>query len=568
MKISRTLQTSTIVAALALAWPLAHAEMPSVQAVIQYTGNQAGGGNGGYPPVGNSSIVYPNKAFVEDGSGYLYSATAGGGGYAMATNTYSVAGQGELFYRYRPAGGQEILDRGIDTGNLRPKQMTYASNGSLYSIEGTTANQGGLRRYTPGVGWQVLAVTPFGITTPWIEGADGRMFNIRGGNRDVYAVEKDGTGGVQLIHTLDSTATSRGTLMLSHSNGRLYGFGTILRNTGGGNAWRPLVFSILPNGTDMQVHRESIGDFGTAGGGLSVSGLVEAADGRLYGSTPQGGANGTGVLFRLNPDGSDYQELHVFGPTVANIDGMVPTSLARGADGHIYGTTQNGGVNGNGVVFRWNTVSNTYQALYAFSALTAHTPMGNNTGTNLDGTQPLGLMRASDGTLYGMARLGGQRGWGTVFRFNPGDEVPVFRYRPRITLNATALSNVGAGFPTAANTVAVGREVTFSWTSELVSNCVASTTAPGNPWNGSRPDTSTSDRHTPTQVGRWTYSLICQSGDPVNFPDPVVGSFTIDVEAVTPPTETGGNGGGGALGWLAGPLALLGALAWRRRRRA
>lgn len=566
MKHIRNLHTLTAAAALALAWPLAHAEMPSVQAVIQYTGNQASGGNGAFPPSGNSSVVYPSTAFVEGAGGYLYSATSSGGGYVVTTNNEGV---GELFYRYSPAGGQEILDRGIDTANLRPKQMTYASNGSLYSIEGNTANQGGLRRYTPGVGWQVLAVTPFGITTPWIEGANGRMFNMRGGNLDMYAVDKDGAGGVELLQTFSNTLMARATLMLSHSNGRLYGFGSILRNTGGGNAWRPLVFSVLPNGTDLQVHKDSIGDFGTAGGGLTVSGLVEAADGRLYGVTQQGGANGTGVVFRFNADGSDYQELHAFGATIANTDGLTPTSLARGADGHIYGTTLNGGVEGNGVVFRWNTASNTYQALYAFSPLTAHTAKGQNTGTNLDGRQPLGLMRASDGTLYGMARLGGQHGWGTVFKFNPGDEVPVFKYRPRIKMSATALSNVGAGFATVTNTVAVGREVTFSWTSELVSNCVASTTAPGNPWSGSRPDASTSDKHTPTQVGRWTYTLTCQSGDPVNFPDPVVANYAIEVVEVTPPTEVGGNGGGGgALGWLAGPLALLGALAWRRRRLA
>lgn len=568
----RTLNTPLAVLALALAlvWPLAHAEMPSVQAVIQYTGNQAGGGNGGYPPNGNASLNYPLKAFIEDGSGNFYGATVGGGGYAMASNYYGTAGEGSVFYRYSSAGGQQILDRGIDSGVLYPKQMTWASNGRLYSIEGFAANQGGLRRYTPGTGWDVLVTTPFNVNTPWVEGADGRLFNTRASQRELYAVDKDGTGGVQTIYTFATTVTARAIVMLSHSNGRLFGYGAILRNTGNGNAWRPLVFSILPDGTDMQVHQENIGDAGVNSGGLAVSGLVEAADGRLYGTTSTGGTNNTGILFRLNADGSNYEVLYEFGPSVANIDGIGPSSLARGADGHIYGTTLNGGVSENGLIFRWNNTSQTFEALYAFDGLVPHTAMGSNTGVNLDGKNPLGLLRASDGTLYGMARLGGQYGWGTVFKFNPGDEVPVFKFEPQIKLSATALNNLGIGSPVSASTIALGREVTFSWSSQLASNCVASTNAPGNPWSGIRPSASIGDKHTPAQIGRWTYTLTCQSDDPVNFPAPVVASFTIDVVAVNALTETGGNGGGGggAMGWLAGPLALLGALAWRRRRPA
>lgn len=544
----------------------AHAELPSVATVIHYTGSQEGGGNGGFPPNGNSTIYYPTKAFVEDANGYLYSSTAGGGGYAYAANYAGVAGQGELFYRYSPAGGQEVLDRGIDTGNLRPKLMTVASNGRLYSIEGATASQGALRRYTPGTGWEVLAVTPYNVNTPWIEGADGRLFNTRASNRDLYAVDKDGASGVQVIHTFDSTVTSRAIIMLSHSNGRLYGYGAILRNTGSGNAWRPLVFSILPDGSDVQVHKESIGDAGTYGGGSSITDLVEAADGRLYGTTLLGGTNNTGVLFRLDADGSNYEVLHEFGATDANTDGIRPTSLAVGADGHIYGTTLIGGVNSNGVIFRWNTTGSTYEALYAFNALTAHTALGSNTGYNPDGKQPLGLMRASDGTLYGMAQLGGNHGWGTVFTFNPGDEVPVFKFEPQIKFSATALNNVGGGQPVGASRIALGREVTFTWSSQLAANCVAGTDEPGNPWNGSRAASSAGDKHTPAQLGIWTYTLTCDSTS-TDFPDPVKATYTIEVVSPDPEPESGGNGGGGA--FVAGlallPLAAAGF--WRRRKR-
>lgn len=558
-----------LTAVAALAWPMAHAEMPSLETVIQFTGNRAEGGNGAFPPTGNSTILYPTRVFIEDSSGNLYGASAGGGGYAMATNAYGVGGLGELFYRYSPAGGQTILDRGIDSGNLRPKQMTVASNGRLYSIEGAATNQGALRRYTPGTGWDILAPTPFNIATPWVEGADGRLYNTRAAGLDLYAVDKDGAAGVQTIHTFSNTVMARAILAMSHSNGRLFGYGAILRNTGGGNAFRPLVFSIRPDGTDAQVHKESIGDAGTIGGGNVVSSLVEAADGRVYGATLQGGANNNGIIFRINADGSAYEVLHEFGPTTANTGGRAPTSLVLGADGHLYGTAQFGGVNGNGVIFRWNTVSSAYEALYAFNGLTPHTAMGSNTGTNPDGTRPLGFMRARDGTLYGMAQLGGQYGWGTVFKFNPGDEVPVFKFQPQITLNATARNNIGSGGTTSARTIALGREVTFTWSSQLAANCVASSTEPGNPWRGSRAIASSGDAHTPAQLGTWNYTLTCDSTS-IDFPDAVVATYTIQVVSTEPVPETGGNGGGGggALGWLAGPLALLGAMGWRRRRMA
>lgn len=525
----------------------AHATLPSVTPVIQYTGNIAAGGNGGYPPSGNSSLTFPTRVFVEDSGGYLYSSTDGGGGYTLATNYYGNSGQGSLFYRYSPTSGQQILERSIETGTLRPKQMTVASNGRLYSIEGTASNRGGLRRYTPGTGWELLApMANYNLSSPWVEGADGRMFNTNA--YLFFAVDKEGASGVQTILDVGSTVMGQSAIFLSHSNGRLYGGGRKLDS----GAWHPLVFSLLPNGTDFQVHQTLIGDSGTFAG-LQITGLVEAPDGRLYGSTRQGGANGTGVLFRLDADGSNYQVLHEFGSTTANIDGITPSSLVLGADGHVYGTAQSGGVNGNGVIFRWNTTSGAFEPLYAFNALTSHAAMGQNTGYNPDGKNPLGLMRASDGTLYGMAQLGGNHGWGTVFKFEPGNEVPEFKFEPVAKLSATG------------PTIAQGYTVKFSWSSQLAANCTASSTEPGSSWTGSRSTSSSGEDYTLTRLGTWTYTLTCDSTS-TDFPDPVSSTYTIQVVSATPDAVSGGNGGGGALAWLLAPLTLLGlGQAWRRR---
>ncbi|VCU68650.1 hypothetical protein PIGHUM_00707 [Pigmentiphaga humi] len=552
-----TLRVSTVTAALLalasgalVAAPSAHAELPSVEAVIHYTGNVAAGGNGAYPPTGNATIYYPVAALVEGEGGSLYGSTANGGGYDAAY--MDSGGIGGLFYRYAPDAGQTILEREADTGNARPGQLTYASNGRLYSIEG------GLRRWT-GSGWELLAPTPSGtLRNAWIEGADGRLYNSNRA-RILYVVNKDGSGGMETLYTIATTVGSQAGLVLSHSNGRLYGVARILKDTGSGNAWRPMVFSILPDGTDFRVLAENIGDAGSYAG-LEVTALVEAADGILYGATSMGGANGNGTLFRIMPDGSDYRVLYEFGAETANIDGMRPSSLVKGADGNLYGTAMLGGVSGNGLIFRLNPASGAYDALYAFNALSAHETVGNNSGYNPDGKNPLGLMRAGDGTLYGMAQLGGSYGWGTVFKFNPGDEVPVFKFEPVVKLSATAPHNVGGG-AVDARSVALGQTVKFAWSSQLAANCVASSTEPGSAWAGSRDASSSGESYTPGRLGAWTYTLTCDSTS-ADFPGQVSSTYAIDVVPVEAEPVSGGNGG--ALGWLLLPLAVLGAVLRRR----
>ena len=89
----------------------------------------------------------------------------------------------------------------------------------------------------------------------------------------------------------------------------------------------------------------------TGAGGLPVGSLARAADGTVYGVTQYGGVF-DGSIYALVPDGSGgvlYEELHAFqGP-----DGAQPVAgLILGTDGKLYGTTGfGGGSNGQGSVF-------------------------------------------------------------------------------------------------------------------------------------------------------------------------------------------------------------------------
>src|SRR5262249_58678385 len=71
-----------------------------------------------------------------------------------------------------------------------------------------------------------------------------------------------------------------------------------------------------------------------------------------------GGANGGGIAFRINPDGSSYTILYSFGrifrwdPIVVDGTGPQITGLALAPDGSLYGATWQGGDMGFGTVFR------------------------------------------------------------------------------------------------------------------------------------------------------------------------------------------------------------------------
>jgi uncharacterized repeat protein (TIGR03803 family) len=67
--------------------------------------------------------------------------------------------------------------------------------------------------------------------------------------------------------------------------------------------------------------------------------LIQATDGKLYGSALEGGFNDRGTAFRVTTAGA-FARLHSFDAT----DGSAPgAALVQSTDGTIYGTTENGG---------------------------------------------------------------------------------------------------------------------------------------------------------------------------------------------------------------------------------
>ena len=146
------------------------------------------------------------------------------------------------------------------------------------------------------------------------------------------------------------------------------------------------------------------------------AGLVQATDGNFYGTTNTGGANLFGTIFKITPSGT-LTTLYSFcaqsRPRARCTDGANPIAgLVQATDGNFYGTTPYGGaegLEGDGTVFKI-TPGGMLTTLHSFN------------GYPSDGSHPYaGLVQATDGNFYGMTQNGGANlfdgsGAGTVFK--------------------------------------------------------------------------------------------------------------------------------------------------------
>ena len=154
---------------------------------------------------------------------------------------------------------------------------------------------------------------------------------------------------------------------------------------------------------------------GSSDGGEPYAGLVRDAAGNLYGTAISSGAFGWGVVFKVDPSGTETV-LHSFDD--GTTDGRTPyAGLVRDKAGNLYGTTYEGGgigcIDGCGTVFKVDTTG-TETVLHSFA------------GGTTDGCYPYaGLLRDKAGNLYGTTQACGASGYGTVFKVSKSGKLTV-----------------------------------------------------------------------------------------------------------------------------------------------
>jgi uncharacterized repeat protein (TIGR03803 family) len=81
--------------------------------------------------------------------------------------------------------------------------------------------------------------------------------------------------------------------------------------------------------------------------------VIEGSDGKLYGTTISGGASGQGTVFSMAKNGTGFVLLRSFDGCSTLTDGCNPQAgVIEGSDGKLYGTTVNGGTSSLGTVYR------------------------------------------------------------------------------------------------------------------------------------------------------------------------------------------------------------------------
>ncbi len=186
------------------------------------------------------------------------------------------------------------------------------------------------------------------------------------------------------------------------------GYGTVYKINSDGTGFQTLhVFATGQNATN---------GYGPAGG-LALSGNT------LYGTTSGGGKNGTGTIFKMGTDGSNFMVLKSFSAYAfeivngyynsTNADGMAPEGDLILDGSTLYGTTLEGGTNGGGgVVYSINTNGGNFTLYHSFSSPTDN---GSGVFTNSDGGGTRSGLLLLRNTLYGTTPSGGTNGGGTVF---------------------------------------------------------------------------------------------------------------------------------------------------------
>ncbi len=306
---------------------------------------------------------------------------------------------------------------GVTSGGNPMGALILSKNGKLYGLtsSGGKDDAGTIFEYDLSTSavttkFQMNGVSdgafPYGSL---IEATDGNMYGITssgGLNKDgVLFQYNPGTSGYNVKSDFDfkTIGGSPQSSLIQASNGKLYGSLQSGAAHGNGSVFQ---FDIL---TDQLTKIYDFDDENTAGGKTPYSSFMQAKDGYLYSMSYDGGISDAGVLYRVDITNGTYKKEFDFhyGPM-----GTYPIGgLALAKDKMLYGTSQFGGIKNDGTIFQYDPSLGTYQKMFDFD-------------NSLFGKSPIGsLLIGSDGNLYGAASYGGKKDKGVLFQFNPVTKV-------------------------------------------------------------------------------------------------------------------------------------------------
>ena len=233
-------------------------------------------------------------------------------------------------------------------------------------------------------------------------GTQGGGVNGDGTVFELSPPAEKGSWTESILHSFDGSDGSWviDTSIIMDASGNLYGT-AYHGGTHGAPPGNGTVFELTPpamkggNWTELPPYSFS----GGITDGQNPTGLT-LRNGNLFGATADGGAQNSGTVFELTPNGGPESVLWSFGN---GTDGKAPhRSPIADDNGNLYGTTQLGGTSNDGMVFELSPPAagggnGTESILHSFN------------GT--DGDEPVADLIMVNGILYGTTTGGGTEGW-------------------------------------------------------------------------------------------------------------------------------------------------------------
>jgi uncharacterized repeat protein (TIGR03803 family) len=333
--------------------------------------------------------VHPYDTVIVDTAGNLYGTASGGGKQGAGTIFELVLnGNGSRTYKVLHDFCSQDPPNCTDGGGPESDGLTYKGAASGAPYDGVSPLYGTALAGGPnGLGVVYQFSPPAAGKTNWHEKV---LYS--------FCTENGCADGRLPQHGL-----------LVDSSGNLYG-----STTAGGPTDNGVLFELSKSGgtwSETVLYNICADNFPCATGSYVGSPLVMDGAGNLYGTMADGGDSDNGVIFKLAPNGanSTYSVLYNFCSEANCEDGQHPWgAIALDSDGGILGAAQVGGAYSSGLLYKFRRGN--LHVLHAFCRRSGcpdgQDPLG-------------GIIRDASGNLYGTTANGGKEGEGVVFRLTP-----------------------------------------------------------------------------------------------------------------------------------------------------
>jgi uncharacterized repeat protein (TIGR03803 family) len=352
---------------------------------------------------------YPIQNMVDGFNGKLYGLTFEGGQF----------NQGVIFEFDITTSSYAVKYEFDGQSGANPWAMTYSEKGHFYGATnaGGVSNNGVIFKFDPKnnlytkkididatIGSRPLGSLTFGST--------GKMYGTvsEGGAHSNGAIFEYDSATNVIAKRYDFNGSSgdvpTGNL-LSANNGKLYGM-----TISGGTTGNGVIFEFDPLNRSFT---KKIDFDGGAKGAHPYGSLIQASNGKIYGTVEQG-VTGYGGLFEYNITSSNFNMLITFSGSRDGYGSSPRTTLMEATDGKLYGATRIGGLNFDGNLFSFDPASGSVESKLSF-------------GYGDQGSFPIGgIAQGANGRIYGMTYEGGEQRSGTLFEYDLSHDVMTKKY--------------------------------------------------------------------------------------------------------------------------------------------